>query len=398
MLTPIELQGKGFKTGFGYDKKDVEAFLKEVIKDYEHLYKENLELNDKINVLSEGVQYYKSIEKTLQKALVLAEKAAQDTEAAATAKAEAIVSEANVTADRTKQEAIMDAERIVTEARTESKHILFDAQKEFDKIQLQISSLLQTYEKYRIQYKQLLTAQFELLESDSYQLDYSQFKTLSSDKEDATTFEEVRKVFEETSEESVPLEQNDMDEVVAEDMNVQEDAQSVEDAGNNKEQVSESVSSLSEDKEEVVLPSVEQVAATELIETDEEDVLTSVATLDMEELTAEIEEDASEADKMMEVSEESTPIDDDFIPIIDIKSILAEVEAQEKEKKAKEALAQPAPAEEQPSAPIVPETKKEKLEELSEEELLHKLFGADKAKTSKLNSKDVNDDFEFLNI
>ena len=59
MLTPVEMQGKSFKSGgLGYDKKDVEAFFSTVKKDYETLYRENMELKDKVAVLNEGIQYY----------------------------------------------------------------------------------------------------------------------------------------------------------------------------------------------------------------------------------------------------------------------------------------------------------------------------------------------------
>ena len=91
MLTPIELQSKTFKSGgLGYDKKDVDSFMKEVLHGYETLYRENMELSDKISVLNEGIQYYKTIEKTLQKALVLAEKTAEDTRIAALREAKSI--------------------------------------------------------------------------------------------------------------------------------------------------------------------------------------------------------------------------------------------------------------------------------------------------------------------
>ena len=84
MLTPVEIQAKTFKSGgLGYDKKDVESFMREVNRSYEILYRENMELKDKVAVLNEGIQYYKSIEKTLQKALVLAEKTAETTKEAA---------------------------------------------------------------------------------------------------------------------------------------------------------------------------------------------------------------------------------------------------------------------------------------------------------------------------
>ena len=52
MLTPIEIERKVFKSGIGYEKKDVDLFLKDILDNYEAIYKENVELNDKIIVLS----------------------------------------------------------------------------------------------------------------------------------------------------------------------------------------------------------------------------------------------------------------------------------------------------------------------------------------------------------
>ena len=75
MLTPIEIQSKSFKSGgLGYDKREVDQFMREVLSGYEVLYRENMELRDKVTALTQGIQYYKTIEKTLQKALVLAYK------------------------------------------------------------------------------------------------------------------------------------------------------------------------------------------------------------------------------------------------------------------------------------------------------------------------------------
>jgi len=75
MLTPIDIQNREIKSKMGgYDKKDVDDFLEEIRGSYEELYKENQSLKEKISSLSEGIQYYKKMESTLQKALVLAEK------------------------------------------------------------------------------------------------------------------------------------------------------------------------------------------------------------------------------------------------------------------------------------------------------------------------------------
>ena len=68
MITPIDIQARNFKTGMGYSKADVDAFFQTLTTDFETLYRENLELKDKINILNDGINHYKSIEKSLQKA------------------------------------------------------------------------------------------------------------------------------------------------------------------------------------------------------------------------------------------------------------------------------------------------------------------------------------------
>ena len=138
MLTPVEIQGKTFKSGgLGYDKKDVEAFFREVSKNYETLYRENMELKDKVTNLSEGIQYYKSIEKTIQKALVLAEK----------------------TAETTKEAANKEAKQIEKEARIKADLLLADSKNELENIHNRTVALIQQYEKYKAQFKNLARAQ-----------------------------------------------------------------------------------------------------------------------------------------------------------------------------------------------------------------------------------------------
>lgn len=148
MITPIELQSKSFRTGFGYDKKDVESFVNELQTDYEFLYKENMELNDKISVLNEGLNYYKTIEKTIQKALVLAEQTAEETKEAARVMAKSIESEARANADI----------------------ILADAKNDYNKLREQTIGLMRQYESYKAQFKHLAAAQCELLESDTFNI------------------------------------------------------------------------------------------------------------------------------------------------------------------------------------------------------------------------------------
>ena len=50
MITPVEIQSKSFKSGIGYDKKDVDGFITEILENYEELYRSNVELKDKVNI------------------------------------------------------------------------------------------------------------------------------------------------------------------------------------------------------------------------------------------------------------------------------------------------------------------------------------------------------------
>lgn len=181
MMTPIEMQGYMFKTGRGYHKGDVDAFMEEVTRDYEQLYRENVELKDKLNTLSDGLQYYKDLEKTLQKTLVVAEKTAEETRESAHKKAEAVVTKAEA-----KAEALLSSVRVQAETAVN-----------------QLEQLKKQYENYRIQCKQLANAQLELLDSEAFKLsistdfDYSLLTTSvlkKKEHEDHTMMEALRSI------------------------------------------------------------------------------------------------------------------------------------------------------------------------------------------------------------
>lgn len=149
MLTPVEIQNRVLKSGgLGYDKKDVDSFLKEIVDSYEILYREKMELTDKVNVLNDALQNYKTIEKTMQKALLLAQK----------------------TAEETQETALRNAHAIEKEAMTKSEIIVSDARHELERIHQKTVQLCQQYEKYKLQFKNLAAAQIELLETESFQI------------------------------------------------------------------------------------------------------------------------------------------------------------------------------------------------------------------------------------
>lgn len=164
MITPIEIQSKTFKTGMGYSKADVDNFFATLVSDYETLYRENVELKDKVSILNDGINHYKSIEKSLQKALVLAEQTAEET-----------VSSAKANATVIEQEAVLKAQSIVADAKIELDHI-----------RTKTVEILQQYESYRAQYKALAKAQVEVLESDLFKIEIASLDVFTKLDKEAT--------------------------------------------------------------------------------------------------------------------------------------------------------------------------------------------------------------------
>lgn len=158
MLLPVDLESKVFKSGInGYDKKDVDTFMLEVHADYDTLYKDNNELMSKVEHLTEALNQYKGIEKSLQRALVLAQKASDDV----------------------KEQANQQAKLIEEEARYKAKMIIADANTQLDQMQSQTLTLLRQFELYKAQYKQLVSTQLDILSGDSFNIDMARFSNLS---------------------------------------------------------------------------------------------------------------------------------------------------------------------------------------------------------------------------
>ncbi len=142
MLTPLDIESKVFSSSIGgFSKSDVNQFIKEILVTYEKMYKENIEMKDKINMLNDGIQYYKTIENTLQNTLLLAEKTAEETKASARIKSETIEKEAEI-----------NAIKLIQEAKNSVQNIDFMRE-----------SMVKAYDANKIQIKQFLLAQLEMI-------------------------------------------------------------------------------------------------------------------------------------------------------------------------------------------------------------------------------------------
>lgn len=104
MITPLELEKIDFKKSlFGYSKKSVEEFLDKIKIDYEKIYKENIELKDKVNMLNDSVSQYKSMEEVLKTAMITAQASAEEIKKNAQDKADNIIQEAEYMAQKARE-------------------------------------------------------------------------------------------------------------------------------------------------------------------------------------------------------------------------------------------------------------------------------------------------------
>ena len=143
MLTPLEIKNKTFSKQVvnGYSTNEVHEFMTSLLKDYEQLYKENIEYKDKIAMLNQGIQHYKSIEETLQNALIVAQG----------------------TAETVKQNAKAEADNILKQAEINATRSVDEIKKQILEKEIQYGETKKQFDVYKAKMEALLISQLEIL-------------------------------------------------------------------------------------------------------------------------------------------------------------------------------------------------------------------------------------------
>ena len=150
MITPMDIENKEFKKGFrGYNEDEVDEFLDTVKEDFENLYRENLDLKEKLKLYQEQVSRYKSIEETLNATLITAQTAAEDTCTAANKKAKIIVEEAEL----------------------KSKQIIEDSNERILELRKEYDSLVKEFKVFRNRFKSLIEDEMRNIDEIFFDVD-----------------------------------------------------------------------------------------------------------------------------------------------------------------------------------------------------------------------------------
>jgi len=142
-LTPLDIRHKEFKRGMrGYADVEVDEFLDEVGDEFERLFKDNIDLGERVEALESQVSGYKRIEETLQKTLVSAQ----------------------ASADELRQNSAKGAQLILHEAELKGRELVNEAYSERQSIEQSMAKLKSAEQDFRFKFRQLLEGYLKHLE------------------------------------------------------------------------------------------------------------------------------------------------------------------------------------------------------------------------------------------
>lgn len=140
--TPNDLQNLTFKKRvMGYSEDMVNDVLDKIIEDYSAYIKENVELKDKLALLNEGLQHYKTIEESLQNTLLVAQQTGEDI----------------------KKNAYEKADNVIRESEIRAQKLINDANQEVVKIKFEFEDSKKKLHIFKSKCEMLLMSQLELL-------------------------------------------------------------------------------------------------------------------------------------------------------------------------------------------------------------------------------------------
>lgn len=134
-LTPLDIHHKEFRHSLrGYAEEEVDAFLDEVADEFERLFKENIDLSEKLDTANATVRQFQDQEQTIRNTMVAAQRSAEDIVA------------------KSRQEAAT----LLRDAEVKAKEIIHNALTQKQKVQGELVRIKQAEEQFRAQFKQML--------------------------------------------------------------------------------------------------------------------------------------------------------------------------------------------------------------------------------------------------
>lgn len=148
-ITPNDIHNKDFSTKFkGFDPEEVNDFLDEVKKELEQLIRDNKDLEKRVKFNEEKVEYFNSIQETLNKSILVAQEAA----------------------DRLRENARKDAEIIVFEAEKAAQAMLREAAEKATEINRETDLIKKETRIFRQRLQILTQTQLDMIKNEEWDI------------------------------------------------------------------------------------------------------------------------------------------------------------------------------------------------------------------------------------
>lgn len=101
MITPMDIHNKTFSKGLrGYSEEEVNDFLRQIVTDYEQIYREHREMEEEMDQMKVKLSNYERISDTMTATLQLAKDTAENVKKNAKRNADILISNARMEGDR----------------------------------------------------------------------------------------------------------------------------------------------------------------------------------------------------------------------------------------------------------------------------------------------------------
>lgn len=101
MITPMDIHNKTFSKGLrGYSEEEVNDFLRQIVTDYEQIYREHREMEEEMEQMKLKLSNYERISDTMTATLQLAKDTAENVKKNAKRNADILISNAKMEGDR----------------------------------------------------------------------------------------------------------------------------------------------------------------------------------------------------------------------------------------------------------------------------------------------------------
>jgi cell division initiation protein len=144
-ITPLDIRRKEFKRSVrGYSDEEVDVFLDEVADEFERLFQENMELQDRAHRLEEQIAAHAQVRDALERTLVSAQ----------------------LQAEEIRSNAHKETELILREAHHKAREIVDESYGDTQKLQQSLVQLKHLDEEFRFKFRSLLEGYLNLLSQE----------------------------------------------------------------------------------------------------------------------------------------------------------------------------------------------------------------------------------------